>query len=276
MGTKEEFFRLYEITANHLKRCFGESIKVGGYASCGDFPEARDPDCIGFAKPSNRREYWLNYAHEFLDYISSEDHNAPLDFFSWHSYGNVVEILREEDYCRRMLAKHGFGETEDILDEWNPHHTVETRGTPAAASAALAVMLGMQKKPVGLLAYYDGRIGPSQYGGLFNPDTWKPYLTYYAFRMFHQAYRLGKEAESSVDVEGIFVLGATDGDRKILLIANPGEKPAETELEIAGAEIRNPEILRIDGIYRYAPTGERIRGGKLVLPPYSCTEIRLQ
>ena len=64
--------------------------------------------------------------------------------------------------------------------------------------------------------------------------------------------------------------------RKILLIANPGEKPAETELEIAGAEIRNPEILRIDGIYRYAPTGERIRGGKLVLPPYSCTEIRLQ
>ena len=275
MGTKEEFFRLYEVAANHLKECFGDSIRVGGYASCGFYPEAQDPDCNGFADPSTIREYWLNYAHEFLEYISSEGHRAPLDFFSWHSYGNVEEVLRQEDYCRRMLAKHGFGDTEDILDEWNPHHTIETRGTPAAAAGALAVMLGMQKKPVGLLAYYDGRIGPSQYGGLFNPDTWKPYLTYYAFRMFNQAYRLGRETETSVEGEGVYAVGATDGSVKLLLLANPGQEPVEADLELIGADPRDAEILRIDGVYRYSPTGERIRDGKLVLPACSCTEIRV-
>ncbi|MBQ3864328.1 MAG: hypothetical protein II781_00590 [Clostridia bacterium] len=274
MGTKEEFFRLYETTAIHLKQCFGESIRIGGYASCGFAPEKLDPECKGFANPSNIREYWLNYAHEFLEYISSNEHRAPLDFFSWHSYGSVQEVLRQEDYCRRMLEKHGFRDTEDILDEWNPHHTIESRGTPAAAAGALAVMLGMQKKPVGLLAYYDGRIGPSQYGGLFNPDTWKPYLTYYAFRMFNQAYRLGQETETFLEGEGIFVLGAAAGERKILLLANPGEEPVEAELMISGADPLDAEIFRIDAANCYSPTGERIRDGRLNLPACSCTEIR--
>ena len=39
-GTPEEYFRLYDITARHLKKCFGDTIKVGGYAAtnnCGFF-----------------------------------------------------------------------------------------------------------------------------------------------------------------------------------------------------------------------------------------------
>ena len=35
LGTKEQYFELYETTSKHLKACFGDSIKVGGYASVG-------------------------------------------------------------------------------------------------------------------------------------------------------------------------------------------------------------------------------------------------
>jgi len=31
-GTREEFFRLYEVASNHLKKCFGDSIRVKGAA----------------------------------------------------------------------------------------------------------------------------------------------------------------------------------------------------------------------------------------------------
>ena len=275
LGTKEQFFRLYEITANHLKKCFGDSIRVGGYASCGWYGHAADPDCVGIAEPSNNQEYWLTYAHDFLDYISSDEHKAPLDFFSWHSYAKADEIMKQEDYCRRMLEKHGFGEVEDILNEWNPHHTVENRGTPEAAAGALAVMLAMQKKPVGVLAYYDGRIGTSQYSGLFNPDTWKPYLTYFAFMSFNQAYRLGDEVDTGSDDDRVFTLGATDGQKRLLLLANTSDKPVEAQFDIKGADAAGGEILMIDSVYHYSPTGKRIVNGCLTLPAYTCVEIRM-
>ena len=54
IGTKEEFFRLYEVTSNHLKKCFGDSIKIGGYSTC-DFAMFdafyEDPDCVGIEGP---------------------------------------------------------------------------------------------------------------------------------------------------------------------------------------------------------------------------------
>ncbi|MBO7176721.1 MAG: hypothetical protein J6W14_05045, partial [Clostridia bacterium] len=34
-GTREEYFELYRVASKHLKACFGDSIKVGGYGSCG-------------------------------------------------------------------------------------------------------------------------------------------------------------------------------------------------------------------------------------------------
>ncbi len=34
-GTKEEYYELYRVTSKHLRSCFGDSIKIGGYASSG-------------------------------------------------------------------------------------------------------------------------------------------------------------------------------------------------------------------------------------------------
>ena len=34
-GTPEQYYELYDVAAKHLKACFGDAIKIGGYGMCG-------------------------------------------------------------------------------------------------------------------------------------------------------------------------------------------------------------------------------------------------
>ena len=69
-GTQKQFFELYNITAKHLKKCFPH-LKIGGPAIASD----------------------LGWAEDFLKQL-----DAPLDFFSWHSYGQ--QIYRQGKMCQ--------------------------------------------------------------------------------------------------------------------------------------------------------------------------------
>ncbi len=273
-GTPEEYFRLYEVTANHLKKCFGDTIRVGGYASCGFYERAADPDIAGLGRlPATREEGFIDFFHRFLQWITSPEHKAPLEFFSWHSYADVNETVEMSHYCRRVLTKYGFGDTEDILDEWNPCID-ERRFTHYAAAKVLGMMLAMQKTQTGKLNYYDASMGLMPYSGLFFGDTQKPTPTYFSMMAFNQLYRLKNEIAADSDDALIKVGGATDGKKKTLLIANLHEQATEVTLDLTAADPANAEILMISDTYTYAPTGKPIRDGKLLLPPMSCIEIR--
>ena len=277
IGTKEEFFRLYEVASNHLKKCFGDSIKIGGYSTCdfGMFDAFyEDPDCVGIEGPyENNAQYHVQYMHDFFKYITSPEHRSPLDYFSWHSYQGVHVALDAADYLRRVMAKYGFGDLEAYLTEWNTNFDFKTKGTPMAAAKALAMMLGMQKKNVGILCYYDARITASRYAGLFNSAEVKPYLTYFSFMMFNDAYKLGNEVSTSTDNENLFALGATKDGRSVLLISNIGEDKT-VDLNITGVDLNKAEVFMISDIYHYSPTGISIADGKLNIPEGSCVEIR--
>ncbi len=41
-GTVEDYYRLYDVAAKHLKSVFGDRIKVGAYASCGFYAIVSD------------------------------------------------------------------------------------------------------------------------------------------------------------------------------------------------------------------------------------------
>jgi hypothetical protein len=142
-----------------------------------------------------------------------------------------------------------------------------------AAAKALAMMLGMQKKTPSLLCYYDARVLSSAYAGLFNSETYKPRLTYYAFMMFNQAHKLQNEVETKSDNENIFVCGAKKDGKAVLLISNIGGA-AEIEIEALGVNMKDAELLMISDVYSYSPTGIDISNGKLTLPRGSCAEIR--
>ena len=97
-GTIEQFHEFFEVVAKHLKRCFPE-IKIGGPAYTG---------------------FWdrCHYIESFLAY--AQEHQVPLDFFSWHGYrDDPHDYARYTAWVKEQLDKYGYPHAELILNEWN-------------------------------------------------------------------------------------------------------------------------------------------------------------
>ena len=129
-GTKEEYYELYRVTSKHLRSCFGDSIKIGGYASSGFYAVDGVEDMekavfIGLNENTNptnwelRTQYFVTFFEEFIDMVSKE--KLPFDFFSHHSYASVQATLRRQDFVERKLDKAGLGDVEIHLNEWAPN-----------------------------------------------------------------------------------------------------------------------------------------------------------
>ncbi len=272
-GTDEEYFRLYDVASKHLKKCFGDTIKVGGYAGCGFYGRLLQPDLTIDNVPDKIEHFHIGYMlffKRFLEYITAN--GCPIDFFSWHSYESVETTGEWADYCHSVLVRFGL-EVEEILNEWNPTIS-EDRDKPIAAARALAMMLQMQKKGMAMLNFYDARATASTYAGLFNSETKTPRLTYHAFTLFNQLYKLGSEVETACDNKKIYVGAATDGQRKVLAIANLNDEATEIELDIIGADFADTEVFVIDKARAYSRKENAIKNGKITLAAASCTEIR--
>ena len=260
-GTMEEFFTLYEVTANHLKTCFPR-LKIGGYASCG-FYAVLNAGVATHANVSERYDYFVEFFEKFLVHITSAGHCAPLDFFSWHSYAGVQENLAFAAYARKMLDRFGFTGTESILNEWNPGS--HRRGTRADASQIGAMMAAMQDSSADLLMYYDATI-ESSYGGMFDPMTRTPFKAYYAFRAWGELYRLGTQYAIEGAREGnrlsdtLYAVAAADADDRALLLVNVGEEAAIL------APHGRWTVCVLDGEHDLEPVGEVCGGDAVTVP----------
>jgi len=215
-GTAEQYFALYNTAATYLKARFPH-LKFGGYASCG-FYAIRNPG-------EERTEYFLTFFDNFLKAV--KDAGAPLDFFSWHSYGGIEETVEYARYARRKLDEAGFPHTETTCNEWNPEY--ERRGTFRHASLICGWMLAMQHEPLDSAMFYDARLGISVYGGLFDPMRREPYPAYDAFVAYNELYRRGREIP--VSVPGAYAVMAEGEDDRCLVVANPGTSPVPLTLE---------------------------------------------
>lgn len=228
-GTPQQYYDLYEITAKHLKACFGDSIKVGGFASCGFYAIHDEPERYGFSFPAKKRSddsrqrncYFIDFNEGFLAHVKRT--GAPLDFYSWHSYASVTETTQMADYIDGVLTRYGFGEVETQLNEWNNAHQREYWGTSYASAQLAAMILAFQRKKTDILCYYDARIGTSPYGGLFNPMTLMPVAAYYSLKAFGELYALGTEAACHGFGDGVYAIAAKGEAGEAVMIANIGE-----------------------------------------------------
>lgn len=229
-GTPEQYYRLYDVTAKHLKKCFGDKIKVGGYAACGFYGIFGNPEKYGMELErrdgerytSSKETYRINFFLGFVDYIKA--HTSPIDFFSWHTYGTVDVVLAEADFVDRVLTENGYGYIETHLNEWNlSHDRKKNTECSFASSNDAAMMLAMQYKKTDMLMFYDAKyISLSAYGGFFDINTCEPSCVYYAFKAFGELYALGKQAELTFGkADGFYAVAATDGeDRHAVMMAN--------------------------------------------------------
>ena len=230
-GTPLQYYALYDVTAKHLKACFGDSIRVGGYAACGFYGIFADPAKYGLDVEkregarycSAKEEYRVNFFLNFLQYL--KEHKSPIDFFSWHTYGGVDTVVPEADFVDKMLRKYGFGHVETHLNEWNLSHDRRlNKGTSYASANTMAMMLAMQHKPTDMLMYYDARyVSISAYGGFYDLETYQPSCVYYSFKAFGELYALGNEVECTCPGDGVYAVAAADGEKRAVILANIGQ-----------------------------------------------------
>ncbi len=253
-GSDEDYFRLYEVTACHLKACFPK-IKIGGYASSGLY-------AITDEKASPRMKYFVDFFDNFLQWITSPEHKAPLDFFSWHSYDPVENTMRHAAYCRDKLDQYGLKDTETHLNEWNPSPRVF--GLMKHAAYVGAMICAMQNGPVDVGCFYDARIGVSEYGSLFNPITRQPYADYDAFVMFGRLLALGTQVELKCDQPTVYAVAATSGEQRGVMIVNTAEQGCRLVLEAIGCD-RDKVICEETSAYRRLEKRALIQDGMLEL-----------
>jgi len=238
-GSMEDYFRLYEVASTHLKKKFPH-LKIGGYGSCG-FYAINSVDVSSIANSSSRTEYFIEFFVKFLDY--AKERKLPLDFFSWHSYAGLYDMVDFAKFPRCALDQAGYVDCEIHLNEWNPSFYL--RGKMADATNVLANMISMHSSPVDMMMYYDSNLA-SPYGGIFNPIDYSLFKTYYSFYIFGQLYALGNEVECSSSGNGIFALAAKGENGGAVAIVNYTDEAQQVCLAAEGIANETAATFTVD------------------------------
>ncbi len=198
-GTEREFFDLYAITAKHLKARFPH-LKIGGPALACD----------------------LDWADRFL--ADMRKNEVEINFFSWHIYANEPEkVVKMADDVRALLDKHGYFETESILNEWNYvrgwegdiyKYSRKSILSIKGAIFALSTMISCQKTDVDMLMYYDAR--PGAFNGIFdNLFVDEKLKSYYSFLWFADMRECEYEIRCEDEPENIYTLAGASKEGKL-------------------------------------------------------------
>jgi hypothetical protein len=272
-GTREQYYELYRVAANHLKAEFPE-IKVGGYGSCGLYAVNREGMSDFF-------KGFVPYFTDFLKFVTASETAAPLDFFTWHVYTtDPREIGIHADFVRRTLDAHGLVDVESICDEWNitdwrsPDRYDAMKEMPGATFVAAAFCL-MQRGPVDKAMYYDA-LPQREFCGLYYFPSMRVTKTYHAFRAFNELYVLGTGVECSCDASrDIYACAAKgpDGAGVVLLVNRSATRCC---LRLHGAGLgTSPEVRVLDATRTLAPADGIVEGRDIALPPESVVLLRL-
>lgn len=259
-GTADQYYELYRVTANKLKKRF-PYIKVGGYGSCGFYSVLEKYSDLFYKS-------FLSYARGFLSYITAEQTKAPLDFFSWHVYtDDPDEIAVFAAYCRRLLDEFGFTSAESILDEWNYNAPGETDGRHRKSIKAAAfvgeTLIRLQKLPVDLAMYYDAQVMLISYCGLFNEYTKAPEKPFYAMLAFNKVKQFGYPIESS-DEDGVFTLASASDNGYALMITNFNDDQKSITVH---ADAKTANVYTLDAVSNLDLTATLSGKFDLILEP---------
>lgn len=265
-GTAEDYYRLYDVAAKHLKKRFPD-IKIGGYAAIGFYAAVETEEEIIASGDPVRRKYFIDFFHGFMKYI--KEHNSPIDFFSWHSYSSPEKFIREAKWACEQLRDYGYGHVEKHINEWNPQSR-SSRDKAVHGAEIAAIMLGSQNTDVDMLMIYDARLDiNSAYNAFFIPSLGpvchRLSHGYYTFAAFSSLYKLGTQASLDCDADGVYAVAATNGKKHAIMISNISGK--EQDLNINGADLSDARWYLIDDrrLLSWSPEIKKIKNNTVVL-----------
>ena len=223
-GTMDQFCEFFETALYHLKERFPH-LKIGGPAFC-SLTDGRE------------------FIEHFFEYLNRNGNKAPLDFFSWHLYGNEpTEFERKIRVAKEILDKYGYGDIENHLNEWNYikgwrneewKYSINAEQSLKGASFVAGAMCVSQALPLDMLMYYDAR--PCVMNGIFD-DNFAPRKTYYIYEMFRDLRKLGTYVPTTYREDGIYTCVATNEKEHGLMVSyfddNDEAAPREVCIESA-------------------------------------------
>ena len=235
-GTCDDYFRLYEASSKHLKKCFPH-LKIGGYGHCG-FYAGVGSDNVPAANSSPRTKYFVECSHKFL--AAARDNKWPLDFFSYHSYSAPTEAMRQVRFADEHLNQYGFtaDKCERVFNEWLPYVNHDHLGSALQAAGVAAELLALQNGPCDVACIYDARCGVGNYSPLFNPLTYKPHKAYYAFTAFNELRKRGTAvAAQATGDKNLYVAAAKGGKDAAVMLANDSDKAIPLVCDFQGRTV---------------------------------------
>lgn len=257
-GTLEEYNKFYCEVAKIIKARFPK-IKIGGPA------HTHVEDCL---------------IEPFLKEVAKE--NAPLDFYSWHSYARTVDSnIAQVVTVKKYLEKYGFKNTELHLNEWH-YFPLDWKELRAAGSDkdklyskisnlesgvfSIATMIAWQDYPISVANYYTFANG--NWGMLDNSNV--PYGSYYPFMAFGKIVEYKNRVEASSSLKNAYVLASrNDANEPAVLIAlfKTGASTLEIDLKNAGCDLSKLSVLICDGEKKLEKAdGVKIEGNKISVP----------
>ena len=254
-GSNEDFYRLYEVAAKHLKACFPH-LRIGGYGATGIY---------GCHLPHKERNEGDKRLHEFfegfMDHV--KESGAPLDFFSWHNYAEASYIITCDAWLRAEMDRRGFADVELHLNEWDPY--AEELGTAHHSAEIAAVMIGMQHGHEAVCCIYDMRTNNAPYCPFFHPITHKPIHGYYSAVAFNALYQLGTQAKSTCDTKDLHVLAASDGKSHAMLLSNLTGKAQKLQIEGVDLSRARYHVIDSERLLSWSPAVQSIENNQVLL-----------
>lgn len=260
-GDFASYIRFYGTVAPYLKGKFPQ-LKIGGYGSCGFYAGVK-AELVAAANSSPRLEHFVVCAREFLSAVRGN--GWPLDFFSFHSYSEAKDAVRQVRFADSLLNEYGFtaDRTERHFNEWLPYVGRDSLGSNKQAAGVAAELIGLQNGPCDLACIYDARCTTSIYSPLFDPISYKPRKSYYAFVAFNELRKCGHAVKAvSTDVD-LWVAAARGLEIGVVMIANDSEQEKSLSLDCNGAD---PTFCRITDA---KSDDRRLNKIPTVMPPYS-------
>ena len=242
LGSPEDFYELYCVSATYLKERFPH-LKIGGCA---------------FTRPDNV------FSRGFFDYITAKPRRIPLDFYSWHKYFTKIEDLRRYlAQSAAILEEYGYSDAENVFDEWNYMKDwgdqfdsyVKLKNHIGAAYCAATLCTLQTESSVDLAAYFEADV-VKEWCGIFevvNMAIGKrqkaelgPRKPFYSFKYFNALYGMKNEKSVEKIGEGIYACAAANGDRAGLMIANYRDCGDTVKVELSGLPTGGIEVLVTD------------------------------
>ena len=222
-ASMHEYCKMYEVAAKKIKARF-PNVKVGGPVLAWCDPGGSNP--AGYAK-----------SHEFLAYC--RDHNVPLDFFSWHKYGQTLDIhVKNPDEVRAMVDQYGYKDAELHLNEWHywfgfggksDTDMIDGLGGINSAAYATATLTVWQDTALTMGYFYTiGNLG-NAWGawGLRGRNK-----NYYALKAFAEVAHYENRVKSSTEDLNLQVLAGKNAEGKRALLVSSFKNGAD-KLELS-------------------------------------------